>query len=836
MEAVAHSRHNSKPAVQNKFVLPFKEVTLEDVERVGGKNAALGDMIHFLSPYGIAIPQGFAITTDAFFSFLEANGLQSKIGNILQALDRETYSNLHEIGVEIRTAILSCTIPSEIRREIEEAYQWLSEYGDQPSVAIRSSATAEDTETASFAGQHESYLNVTGIDDIIAACIRCFASLYTDRAIEYREHNKIDHISVGFSVGVQQMVRADKGASGVAFTIDPDTGFDRAMLITGTWGLGESIVQGIVVPDEFILFKPALELGNQAVISKKLGSKEQMLVYCEDGHSDESTINIPTPPALRDRFVLSAEELEELGSWLLSIERHYGRPMDIEWAKDGVTNKMWIVQARPETVRSQETHLSISEYKLEERGELLAKGISVGNKIISGHARLLNSPEEQASLKKGDILVTDITSPDWDPLLKRAGAIVTNKGGRTSHAAIVAREFGTPAVVGAVNATARIKDDEMVTVVCTSDGSGEIYRGELKFSRQDREIGKITMPQTKPMLILGDPDQAFRLSFYPNQGVGLLRLEFIITNAIQIHPMALVNYPYLNDESARRQIEELTRGYADKKDYFVEKLSEGVARIAAAFYPKDVIVRMSDFKTNEYAGLIGGAEFEPDEENPMLGFRGASRYYDPRYRPGFELECKAMKRVRDEMGLTNVKLMIPFCRTVAEGRKVIEVMETQGLRRSPNKDNGLEIYVMAELPSNIILAKQFAEVFDGFSIGSNDLTQLTLGIDRDSATVSSHFDERNEAPMTMISMMIESARAAGRKIGLCGQAPSDHPDFAEFLVNKGIDSISFNPDALLQGIENISKAERKHQATNSLVNGSLRAQRNGSARVRTNAS
>jgi pyruvate,water dikinase len=579
--------------------------------------------------------------------------------------------------------------------------------------------------------------------------------------------------------------------------------------VTGAWGLGENVVQGTIIPDEFTLFKPSLRSGKRAILSRKLGTKEKMMVFGDLvlHHPDIRVQNVETPESLRRAFVLSDVQLEHLGLWLLAIEEHYGRPMDIEWATDGLTGELWILQARPETVRSREQHLQVSEYTLIEEGVRLAHGIGLGNRIVTGRARILASPKQERSLQPGEILVTDVTSPDWDPLLKRAGAIITNKGGRTSHAAIVARELGTPAIVGCTNGTTTIKDGEEITVVCDASSRGDVYRGRLRYTRKDREIGSIRMPRTRPMLILGDPSQAFRLSFYPNKGVGLLRLEFIINNEIRIHPMALVNYPQLVDKQAIRHIEQLTAGYEDKKRYFVDKLAEGVGTIAAAFYPKDVIVRMSDFKTNEYANLIGGAEFEPKEENPMLGFRGASRYYNPRYRPGFELECQAMRVVREEMGLTNVKLMIPFCRTVEEGKKVIQIMASQGLVQG---DNGLEIYVMAEIPSNILLAREFAEVFDGFSIGSNDLTQLTLGIDRDSAIVQDLFNEQNEAPKALIAGMIEAARLAHRKIGLCGQAPSDHPEFAEFLISEHIDSISFNPDALLEGIENINRAEEKY--------------------------
>ena len=806
--ALSRSTSQKSETMSHEYALPFAKIGMDDLPRVGGKNASLGEMFRTLSPLGVRVPNGFALTTDAFWDFLAVNNLKSKIQEILASLDRATYANLQEVGAFVRAEIMRGILPKEIKQAILTSYLDLAENGVLPNVAVRSSATAEDLPGASFAGQQESYLNVTGVEQVVDAVHECFASLYTDRAIKYREDNKFDHAKVGLSVGIQRMVRADKGASGVAFTIDPDTGFDNVMLVTGAWGLGENVVQGAVVPDEFILFKPSLRSGKRAVISKKLGSKEKMMVYGDvmEHHPNVRVWNTDTPDVLRHSFVLNDIQLEHLGDWLLAIEEHYGRPMDIEWALDGITGELWILQARPETVRSREKHLVVSEYELNEEGILLARGIGLGNKIVTGRARILASPKQEDLLKDGEILFTDITSPDWDPILKRAGGIVTNKGGRTSHAAIVARELGTPAIVGTVNGTSTIQDGEQVTIVCDASSRGEVYRGQLRFTKRDREIGSITMPHTKPMLILGDPDQAFRLSFYPNKGVGLLRLEFMINNQVKIHPMALVNYPNLKDEQAKKHIEQLTSGFEDKKQYFVEMLAQGVATIAAAFYPKDVIVRMSDFKTNEYANLIGGAEFEPKEENPMLGFRGASRYYNPRYQAGFELECKAMRLVRDEIGLTNVKLMIPFCRTVEEGRRVVQIMEAQGLRRG---ENGLEVYVMAEIPSNVVLAKEFATVFDGFSIGSNDLTQLTLGIDRDSAIIRDLFDEQNDAPKAMIAAMIEAARVADRKIGLCGQAPSDHPEFAEFLVGERIDSISFNPDALLEGIQNINKAEQK---------------------------
>lgn len=673
-------------------------------------------------------------------------------------------------------------------------------------VAVRSSATAEDLPNASFAGQHESYLNIKGDEAVVEAVHKCFASLYTARAIKYREDNGFAHEKVLLSAGVQKMVRSDKACSGVGFTLEPESGFPDVIHLAGVWGLGENIVQGVVTPDEYYIFKPTLRQGKNPVIQKKLGSKLLTMKYTDD-KTGTSTINVETPAEKRNQYVLSNEEAAQLANWALIIEEHYQAPMDIEWAKDGITHELFIIQARPETVHSQKNAAVIEEYELKEKGTVLTSGSAIGRKIATGIARVLQSPEDASKLNEREIVVTDITSPDWDPILKKASAIITNKGGRTSHASIVAREQGVPAIVGCKNATSAVIDGRMITASCGEGSTGYVYDGRLNFVKNEIDVSKIKKPgSTKVMLILADPDKAFQTSFYPNDGVGLLRLEFIITHFIQAHPMALVNFDLLKDEAARQKIISLTQGYADKKYFFVDKLSQGVATIAAAFYPKDVIVRMSDFKTNEYANLIGGKQFEPEEENPMLGFRGASRYYSDLYKDGYKLECAAIKKVREEMGLTNVKVMIPFCRTIEEGRKVIQIMEEFDLSRK--KDSSLEIYVMAEIPSNVLLAEDFAELFDGFSIGSNDLTQLTLGIDRDSTLISNIFSEQNEASKKMISMMIGKAKACHRHIGLCGQAPSDFPEFAQFLVQEGISSISFNADALLKGIENINKAER----------------------------
>jgi pyruvate,water dikinase len=668
-------------------------------------------------------------------------------------------------------------------------------------VAVRSSATAEDLPTASFAGQHESFLNVRGIDDVLFSVKKCFASLYNARAIKYRNDNNFEHEKVALSAGIQIMVRSDRSSSGVCFTIDPDSGFRNVTVITGCWGLGENIVQGTVTPDEFHVFKPMIGKAKRIVIARKLGSKAKTLIYKKDGSGTE---NIVTPSEKQKEWTINDQEIDLLAKWSTVIEEHYGMPMDIEWAKDGETRKLFIVQARPETVHSVKDPLLMKEYTLLSKGEKLVSGNAVGTGITSGVARVLHSTADADKLKEGEVLVTESTNPDWDPIMKKAAAIITNKGGRTSHAAIVARELGAIAIVGAAGATDIIKDGEVITVDNTQGKEGLIYRGKADWKESISDLRNVKMPKTLPMLILADPDKAYKYSFYPNRGVGLMRLEFGINNVIRIHPMALVNFDSLKDPVVKEEIAQLTEGYTDKKEFFVEKLSEAVGTIAAAFYPKQVIVRMSDFKSNEYADLIGGQEFELDEENPMIGFRGASRYYHERYRDGFRLECEAMKRVRNEMGLSNVKLMIPFCRTVEEGKKVVAIMEEFGLKKG---EDGLEIYVMAEIPSNVILAEEFAKVFDGFSIGSNDLTQLTLGIDRDSSIISSLFDENNGAVKEMISQVVTKAKKSGVKIGLCGQAPSDYPEFAAFLIGLGIDSISFNPDALIRGIENMNNAE-----------------------------
>jgi pyruvate,water dikinase len=787
------------------YIKHFNKISIKDIAVVGGKNASLGEMFSNLSAKGVPVPDGFASTAYAFEKFLAHNGLKESIHELLAHLDRKTFTNLSTTGARIRDLLYNATLPFEFKDAIHDAYLELGK-GDIIAVAVRSSATAEDLPQASFAGQHESYLNIKGEDILFDAVKKCFASLYTDRAIKYREDNGFAHEKVALSVGIQKMVRSDLASSGIGFTLEPESGFRDVIHLSGVWGLGENIVQGTVIPDEFFVFKPTLRLGKNAVIQKKLGEKAKTMIYSNNEHNP--VINIATPKEKQEQFVLSNEEITSLARWALIIEDHYQKPMDIEWAKDGISKELFIIQARPETVHSQKNQLNVKEYGLVTKGEKLTEGQAIGSKIATGQARVLGSPKDAYKLKPGEIVVTDLTSPDWDPILKNAGAIVTNKGGRTSHASIVARELGVPAIVGCGDATEAITDGEMITVSCCEGKTGFVYKGKLDFKETELDFSNMKKPEsTEVMLIAGDPDKAFSLSFYPNDGVGLMRIEFIITHSVKVHPMALVKFNELKDDSVKELIEQLTNHYKDKEQYFVDKLSEGIAVIAAAFYPKDVIVRMSDFKTNEYANLIGGKDFEPHEENPMLGFRGASRYYHELYREGFRLECEAIRRVRDEMGLTNVKVMIPFCRTIDEGNKVIAVMKKYGLEQGANN---LEIYVMAEIPSNVILADKFAKIFDGFSIGSNDLTQLTLGIDRDSALISNLFSEQNDAAKEMIATMIHKAREAGLKIGLCGQAPSDFPEFAQFLVEQGINSISFNQDALLKGIENILKAEEAH--------------------------
>lgn len=778
---------------------------MQDVAAVGGKNASLGEMILQTSQYGIRVPDGFAISVTAYSQFLDDNKLSHPLQEKLKSLNTVTLENLSAVASACRKLILAGEFSTELKKEIQTAYQdFVQKNGEGISLAVRSSATAEDSPTASFAGQHDSFLNIIRFENLLRSVKQCYASLFNDRAIKYRIDNGFAHMQVGLSVGVQQMVRSDKGSAGVAFTIEPESGNDNLVYITGAWGLGESVVQGAVNTDEFYFFKKSVPNNKNGLIYHQLGSKQQMVVYGEQS----ATCWKETPIGLRDQYVLNDEELQTLGKWCTQIEKHYKMPMDIEWAKDGITQELFIVQARPETVQAKRKNLSIREYQLTSKATPYLKGKAVGHSIVSGRVCIVKSLAEAGKVKKGDIIVADITNPDWNALLRKGVCIVTNKGGRTSHASIIARELGIPAVVGTLEATEKLHDDQIVTVSCASGDEGAVYIGKLDWKENEIPVEHLLQTKTKPMFILADPSKALMHATYPNEGVGLLRMEFIISNHLQIHPMALAKFSELPDGPEKKQIEALTRHYPDKKQFFINQLAESVALVAAAFYPKDVIVRMSDFKTNEYAKLLGGSSFEPQEENPMLGFRGASRYYNDRYREGFGLECAAIKKVREEMGLENVKVMIPFCRTVAEGKKVLETMKSFGLERGKNN---LEVYVMAEIPSNILLAGQFADLFDGFSIGSNDLTQLTLGLDRDSAIVSDLFDENNEAVTQLIRHLIEVAHRKNVKVGLCGQAPSDHPEFTRFLVSCGIDSISFNSDALIRGIENILAAEKSEK-------------------------
>lgn len=789
----------------------FSEIHLQDLALVGGKNSSLGEMFSALSSKGIKVPDGFAVTSDGYWSFLGENKLVPKISTTLALLDHKTFKNLAEVGKTVRQLLLDATFPNALRDEIVTAYKQLEKRaGKKISLAVRSSATAEDLPTASFAGQQESYLNVQGEDNLIAACHRCYASLFTDRAIKYRVDNNFDHMSVALSIGVQIMVRSDKACAGVMFTLDPDTGFDKVALVSGAWGLGENVVQGSVNTDEFLVYKPFIGKVKQAIISKTLGTKALTMVYGHKKVSDilkpeDAVINLDTSPKQRKRFILKDDEIIQLTQWAITIQEHYQRHMDIEWAKDGDSQQIYIVQARPETVHSQNALPSqFKDYKMKKKGETLCQGIGLGNSITCGIARLLDSPKDIEKLNVGEIVVTGRTDPDWDPILKKAAGIITDQGGRTSHAAIVAREVGAVAIVGTGDGTAAIKDGQEVTISTAEGETGFVYEGKCTWEEHDIDTSIISLPHTQVMMILADPDRAFRYSQFPNNGVGLMRMEFIINNAIRIHPMALYHFEQLKDGEVKQEIEVITQHFSDKKDYFIHTLAEATAKIAAAFYPKDVIVRMSDFKSNEYANLLGGASFEPHEQNPMIGFRGASRYSHPLYKEAFGMECAAMKMVREEMGFTNIKLMLPFVRTLSEATKVIDVMKGKGLVRGESK---LELYMMLEIPSNSLQAEEFAKHFDGFSIGSNDLAQLTLGVDRDSELLSDILSPFEPAVMLLIKMAIEKAKVSGTKIGLCGQAPSDYADYAAFLVDCGIDSISFNPDALIKGIANINQAE-----------------------------
>lgn len=793
-----------------KYIRFFKEIGIHDVALVGGKNASLGEMYTELSAQGVLVPNGFAITTEAYRYTLDEANAWPALRATLEGLKPDNLADLAARAAAAREIVYNAPLPVDLVEEILDGYRGLRfEYDDDVTLAVRSSASAEDSPSASFAGQHETFLNVFGEGHLLDAVKRCFASMFKDRAIRYRIDKGFDHFNVLQSVGVMKMVRSDLASSGVMFSLDTDSGFRDVVFITGAHGLGENVVQGAVDPDEFYVFKPTLRRGHRNVLRRTLGAKKVKMIYAEGGRRD-ATRNVPTSHEERDRFCLTDEEVLLLAEQAIRIEEHYsaraGKPMpiDAEWAKDGVNGKLYIVQARPETVASQKPVALLTEYTLESRTAIRIEGRAVGNRIAVGKVRVITSVEQLSSFQAGEILVADTTTPDWGTVMKKAAAVVTNRGGRTCHAAIVARELGIPAVVGTDRATGILVNGEVVTVSCAEGIKGRVYTGAVAFTTHETDMSKLPRPKTHLMINLGDPDLAFQTSFLPQEGVGLARMEFIISNHIKVHPMALVHPERVDDAAVREQIAQLTRGFARPADYFIERLSEGVATIAAAFYPRPVIVRMSDFKTSEYAGLLGGRWFEPKEENPMIGFRGASRYAHPAYAEGFRLECAAMKRVRDVMGLTNVKLMIPFCRRVREAEQVLASMAELGLSRG---ENGLEIYVMCEIPNNVIQIDEFSKHFDGFSIGSNDLTQLVLGVDRESELVAFDYEERDEGVMEMIRQAIVGGQRNGRHVGICGQAPSDYPDFAEFLVRQGIDSISLNPDSLVATMKRIVAVE-----------------------------
>ncbi len=798
----------------SKWIRWFKDIGVEDIPRVGGKNASLGELIRELSGLGIRVPDGFAITADAYWYFLEANGLTERIQHMLKDIRPDDVDHLIHRAEQIQALIVGGEFPEDLEQEITAAYDQLSRQGgmQEAYVAVRSSATAEDLPTASFAGQQETYLMVRGHEDLLHSIRKAFASLFTPRAITYREEHGFDHMKVALSVGVQYMVRSDLASSGVAFTLDTETGFRDVVLINASWGLGEHLVQGKVSPDEFYVHKPTLKRGYRALILKKLGSKVSRLVYDERKHVLKEE---KVPEEERRRYSLNDDEVLRLAHWAVLIEEHYSRkygrptPMDIEWAKDGITGDLYVVQARPETVHSQKKAGLLKVYRLKEHPPRpLLEGIAVGDAIAVGKVRVLHSPEEMALFEEGEVLVTEMTDPDWVPIMKKAAAIITDKGGRTSHAAIVARELGIPAVVGTGHATQLLHDGMEVTVSTAEGETGRVYEGALAYAVEEIDVTQLPRPKTKIMLNVGNPEEAFRAGMLPADGVGLARMEFIFASWVKVHPLALIHFDQLPEE-IKEQIRQLTAGYERKTDYFVDKLAQGIATIAAAFWPRPVILRMSDFKSNEYAHLIGGELFEPKEENPMLGWRGASRYYSPEYKEGFLLEVAAVRRVRERMGLDNLKVMIPFCRTPEEAERVLEVMREGGLNPG---HNGLEIYMMAELPSNVILIDEFAKYFDGFSIGSNDLTQFMLGVDRDSDQIAHLFDERHPAVKKACAQIIQGAHRHGRQMGICGQAPSDYPDFAAFLVEQGIDSISVNPDALLTTLRTVYETEQRLKA------------------------
>lgn len=781
--------------VQGRYVFPFSQLRMTDVDRVGGKNASLGELLSQLAGAGIRVPDGFATTAEAFRLFLKEGGLEDRINERLANLDVEDVKALEAAGAEIRGWIEDAPFPAELEREIREFYDWLKDGQQEISVAVRSSATAEDLPDASFAGQQETVLNVVGIDAVLARMKEVFASLYNDRAISYRVHKGFAHSNVALSAGVQRMCRSDKGAAGVMFTLDTESGFDQVVFITASYGLGETVVQGAVNPDEFYVFKPTLDAGKFPIIRKTLGSKLIKMEFEDDRSTGRTVRTIDVPAEDRRRFAITDADVIELAKFARIIEKHYGRPMDIEWGKDGIDGKIYILQARPETVKSQQKGADVQiRYTLGKKGRLLVQGRAIGQKIGQGAVRVVQSATEMDRVQPGDVLVTDMTDPNWEPVMKKAAAIVTNRGGRTCHAAIIARELGIPAVVGCGDATERLVEGLPVTVSCAEGDTGNIYEGILDVTTEEVRRGALPEIPCKVMMNVGNPQLAFEFQSIPNKGVGLARLEFIINNNIGIHPKVILEYPNVRGE-LRDAVERLSAGYASPKEFYERKIAEGVATIAAAFYPKKVIVRLSDFKSNEYRKLIGGADYEPCEENPMLGFRGASRYISNQFAECFAMECRAMKFVRDEMGLTNVELMIPFVRTIGEARRVTEIMEQHGLKRGVN---GLRLNMMCEIPSNAVLADQFLDYFDGFSIGSNDMTQLALGLDRDSGLVAAEFDERDDAVKALLAMAIKACRARGKYVGICGQGPSDHADFAQWLMDQGIESISLNPDTVVE--------------------------------------
>lgn len=792
-----------------EYVRRFNELGIDDVPLVGGKNASLGEMYRALSEDDVKVPNGFATTAQAYLDYLESNDLRQRIQHALESLDVNDVDALAETGARIRGWIVDGELPAQLAEEIRAAYlEMATEYGPDPDVAVRSSATAEDLPDASFAGQQETYLNIRGTEHLLRTCKRVLASLFTDRAIHYRVDKGFDHMSIALSIGVQKMVRSDIGASGVMFTLDTESGFRDVVMITSAYGLGENVVQGAVNPDEFLVFKPTLEQGFRPIIRRHLGEKAIKMIYTRDPVTAEATRNVAVRKSERQRFSLNDDEILQLARYAVAIERHYStragkyRPMDIEWAKDGESGELFIVQARPETVHSIRTDAFQDIYTLEMRGEVLSRGKAVGAKVGSGRARTILEAAHMHDLQPGEVLVTDITDPDWEPVMKVASAIVTNRGGRVCHAAIVARELGIPAVVGAGDATQTIHDGDDVTVSCVEGDIGYVYRGKLPYTKERVDLSGLQRPKTSIMLIVGNPEQALEYAAFPNDGVGLARLEFIINTSIGVHPQALLQYDTLAEET-RKKIEQRIAGYKDARTFYIDRLAEGVGTIAAAFFPKPVIARMSDFKSNEYAALLGGDRFEPKEENPMIGLRGASRYHSQTFAECFALECAAMKKVREEMGLTNLELMIPFTRTVEEERRVMDLMADEGLRRG---ENGLQVKIMCEIPANALRARQFLEHCDGFSIGSNDLTQLTLGVDRDSGLLSG-FDERNEAVLDLIEMAIRACQEEGKSVGICGQAPSDFPEITRWLIEKGIDSISLNPDSVLEMTKIVLEAE-----------------------------